>query len=85
MKVYNQIWLRELGLVLILLNHSVSYPRLQFDGGGGEANNRLKRDIIGNTEVNYLIKFGYLPQSTLETGALVTGNQFSNAIRYTFR
>jgi len=80
MKVDNQIWLREVGLLLILLNHSVSYPRLQFDGGGGEASNRLKRDIIGNTEVNYLIKFGYLPQSTLETGALVTGNQFSNAI-----
>ena len=42
---------------------------------------RSRRSIIGNNEVNYLSKFGYLPQSILETGALTTDHQLKNAIR----
>merc|ERR1712131_170041 len=61
---------------MILLDNSSGFPRFQFDGGGG----RKRRNIIGNNEVNYLMKFGYLPQSTLETGALVTRDQLNNDI-----
>ena len=42
---------------------------------------RVKRNIIGNSEFNYLTKFGYLPQSILETGALTTDDQLRSAIR----
>ena len=68
-------------ILMILLDNSSGFPRFQFDGGGG----RKRRNIIGNNEVNYLMKFGYLPQSTLETGALVTRDQLNNAIRYGWR
>ena len=46
---------------------------------------RSRRSIIGNNEVNYLSKFGYLPQSILETGALTTDHQLKNAIRSRFQ
>ena len=42
---------------------------------------RVRRSIIGNSEVAYLTQFGYLPQSILETGALTSQQQLSNAIR----
>ena len=80
-------------LFFILLNLCLGYPRLQFDGGGGTGTEkcetlkckskllRTKRNIIGNSEFNYLTKFGYLPQSILETGALTTDEQLRSAIR----
>ena len=49
------------------------------DGGGGGG--RTKRDIIDKDVESYLTKFGYLPQSDLETGLLRTVEQLEDAIR----
>ena len=84
--------LNSIYLLLIFLNLCVGFPRLQFDGGGRARTDkcetlncnpetRVKRNIIGNSEFNYLTKFGYLSQSILETGALTTDDQLRSAIR----
>lgn len=42
---------------------------------------RHKRDVINKEMEDYLTRFGYLPQSDLETGALRTIQQLKDAIR----
>ena len=42
---------------------------------------RERRDIIDKDVENYLTKFGYLPQSDLETGMLRTLDQLEDVVR----
>ena len=42
---------------------------------------RDKRNVINKEIEDYLTRFGYLPQSDLETGALRTMKQLKDAIR----
>merc|ERR1711874_697140 len=42
---------------------------------------RDKREVINKEIEDYLTRFGYLPQSDLETGALRTMKQLKDAIR----
>ena len=42
---------------------------------------RDKREVINKEIEDYLTRFGYLPQSDLETGALRTMQQLKDAIR----
>ena len=42
---------------------------------------RDKREVINKEIEDYLTRFGYLPQSDLETGALRTMQQLRDAIR----
>ena len=46
--------------------------------GGGK---RDRRDIIDRDVEDYLTKFGYLPQSDLETGMLRTLEQLEDSVR----
>ena len=43
---------------------------------------RDKREVINKEIEDYLTRFGYLPQSDLETGALRTMQQLKDAIRW---
>ena len=57
-----------------------SLPNFQ-DDDDGRALDRDKRDVINKDMEDYLTRFGYLPQSDLETGALRTMQQLRDAIR----
>ena len=46
-----------------------------------ESHERRKRDIINKDIEDYLTRFGYLPQSDIETGALRTIQQLKDAVR----
>ena len=43
---------------------------------------RDKRNVVNKEIEDYLTRFGYLPQSDLETGALRTMKQLKDAIRW---
>ena len=46
---------------------------------------RDKRNVVNKEIEDYLTRFGYLPQSDLETGALRTMKQLKDAIRWVVR
>ena len=54
---------------------------LVFILANAESHSRTKRDVVNKDIEDYLTKFGYLPQSDLETGALRTMQQLKDAIR----
>ena len=43
---------------------------------------KYKRNVVNKEIEDYLTRFGYLPQSDLETGALRTMKQLKDAIRW---
>ena len=49
--------------------------------GESEKYKRDKRNVVNKEIEDYLTRFGYLPQSDLETGALRTMKQLKDAIR----
>ena len=50
--------------------------------GESEEYKRDKRNVVNKEIEDYLTRFGYLPQSDLETGALRTMKQLKDAIRW---
>jgi len=85
------LWLSS---VLVLLTSGASATRIKynsFDGGGEDKElhhrhshgqgDRMRRDTIDKDVEDYLTKFGYLPQSDLETGMLRTLEQLEDAVR----
>ena len=56
-------------VVLLLLMVDVETYSSNLDNS---RNNRTKREVINKEMEDYLTRFGYLPQSDLETGALRT-------------
>ena len=82
-----------LSSVLLVLTSGVSAARIKnnlFVGGGDKElhhrhshgqGERARRDIIDADVESYLTKFGYLPQSDLETGMLRTLEQLEDAVR----
>ena len=55
-------------ILLLLMVDVETYSSTLEDG----RNNRTKREVINKEMEDYLTRFGYLPQSDLETGALRT-------------
>ena len=70
-------------LVTILLLNNVESHRNQNIKSRRESpkHKRDKREVINKEIEDYLTRFGYLPQSDLETGALRTMQQLRDAIR----
>ena len=70
-------------LVTILLLNNVESHRNQNIKSRRESSKykRDKREVINKEIEDYLTRFGYLPQSDLETGALRTMQQLRDAIR----
>ena len=70
-------------LVTILLLNNVESHRNQNIRSRRESPKykRDKREVINKEIEDYLTRFGYLPQSDLETGALRTMQQLRDAIR----
>ena len=70
-------------LVTILLLNNVESHRNQNIKSRRESQKykRDKREVINKEIEDYLTRFGYLPQSDLETGALRTMQQLRDAIR----
>ena len=66
---------------LLLLFFVNADPNLSFGVGQGGLHAVYKREAINKEMEDYLTRFGYLPQSDLETGALRTMQQLSDAIR----
>ena len=61
----------QIFIVLLLLMVDAETYLSKLDNGTNY-HNRAKRDVINKEMEDYLTRFGYLPQSDLETGALRT-------------
>ena len=70
-------------LVLLLMVNVESHSHLQDGRYFHDSNprNLQKREAFTKNIEDYLTRFGYLPQSDLETGALRTMQQLQDAIR----
>jgi len=68
-------------LLLMLMVDVESHGQLANQDDGRLIGQRHKRDVINKEMEDYLTRFGYLPQSDLETGALRTIQQLKDAIR----
>ena len=70
-------------LVLLLMVNVESHSHLQDGKYFHDSNSRnlQKREAFTKNIEDYLTRFGYLPQSDLETGALRTMQQLRDAIR----
>merc|ERR1719430_2462939 len=87
------IWLSSVFVVLTSGVTATTAMIRSFDGGGRQEKQmnhhrhshgykvRGRRDIINKEVEDYLTKFGYLPQSDLETGMLRTVEQLEDPIR----
>lgn len=67
--------------LLLLLFFVNADPNLNVGDGQGALHAVRKREAINKEMEDYLTRFGYLPQSDLETGALRTTQQLRDAIR----
>ena len=69
-------------VIILLLNNVESHPQPSIKSRGeSQKYKRDKREVINKEIEDYLTRFGYLPQSDLETGALRTMQQLKDAIR----
>ena len=66
---------------LLLLFFVNAEPNLSDGVGQGGLHAVYKREVINKEMEDYLTRFGYLPRSDLETGALRTTQQLRDAIR----
>ena len=71
----------EIFFVATSLLNTVESHINQHRGESGEYK-RDKRNVVNKEIEDYLTRFGYLPQSDLETGALRTMKQLKDAIRW---
>jgi len=73
--------LRVVLATLLLINHGMSHWREQHHRHRHGENVRERRGTIDRDVEDYLTRFGYLPQSDLETGMLRTIEQLEDAVR----
>lgn len=71
----------KISIVTVLLLHNVESHQNQNITRRESPKVREKREVINKEIEDYLTRFGYLPQSDLETGALRTMQQLQDAIR----
>ena len=71
----------KISIVTILLLNNVESHQNQNITRKESPKDRDKREVINKEIEDYLTRFGYLPQSDLETGALRTMQQLKDAIR----
>ena len=69
-------------VTILLLNNAESHRNQNIKSRReSQKYKRDKREVINKEIEDYLTRFGYLPQSDLETGALRTMQQLRDAIR----
>ena len=71
----------QIVFVAALFLHTVE-SHINQHRGESEKYKRDKRNVVNKEIEDYLTRFGYLPQSDLETGALRTMKQLKDAIRW---